>query len=158
MAQYTIRLSDYLTTYGYTLPEAFDDVPALNNVSFSDLFTQYYYEWEIGFETPELFQIKLNVEAQLICPFYTEKINAINEKIENGIFNSEMVKTTRNYINSENIQDLTTGTGSDGQTETLTGLHTSESMIDAIVKYQNDVRNLYYDLLEHFKKLFMGLC
>ena len=43
MAQYTIRLSDYLTTYGYTLPEAFDDVPALNNVSFSDLFTQYYY-------------------------------------------------------------------------------------------------------------------
>lgn len=157
MAEYTIRLSDYLTKYGYTLPVAFDDVPALNDVSFSELFTQYYSDWEIGFETPELFQTKLNVHAQIICPFYTAKIDAIQEKIDSGIFNSEMQKTIRNYVNPSDIQNLNNSTGSDAQTETLTGLHTSESMIDAIVKYQNDIRNLYFDLLKEFENLFMGL-
>lgn len=68
MAKYTLLLCEYLKD-GFSLPSSFSLIEG-----FADLFTAYYCDKEIGFETEELFEIKLNMKAELIMQSYSDKI------------------------------------------------------------------------------------
>lgn len=69
MAKYTELLSEYLAGGG-ELPTAFDEIDG-----FKDLFIGYFCDHEIGFETEELFKIKLETRANLVIPDYLDHIN-----------------------------------------------------------------------------------
>lgn len=56
----------------------------------------YYYEDEIGFETPELFKLYLNRTMKRIMPYYNNLYLAQKNVLENGLFNNV------NYSESSN--------------------------------------------------------
>ncbi len=69
MAKYTETLGEYLNN-GNDLPTIFSSI-----TDFADLFTLNYIEREIGFETEELFTLKLEGRANIVIPFYKDKID-----------------------------------------------------------------------------------
>lgn len=73
MAKYTELLSEYIENGG-ELPAVFDQI-----ANFEDLFIGRYCDCEIGFETPSLFQIKLETRANLIIPQYVKRLSAFEE-------------------------------------------------------------------------------
>ena len=70
-AKYTELLADYLASGGQ-LPDVFDTIEG-----FEDLFVAYYCDKEIGFETEELFNTKLELYANIYVPKYAERITAL---------------------------------------------------------------------------------
>lgn len=56
----------------------------------------YYYEDEIGFETPELFKIYLNKTMQRIMPYYNNLYMAQKELLTKGLFNNVNYTETSN--------------------------------------------------------------
>lgn len=72
MAKYTEIFADYVENSGYDLPEAFDEIEG-----FEDLFLKYYCDKEIGFETENLFAIKLEGYADLYIPPYADRITKL---------------------------------------------------------------------------------
>lgn len=75
MARYTELFSEWLEEGGQ-LPALFSEIEG-----FGDLFTATYCDREIGFETPVLFEIKLNAYADLHIPEYKERIDLLVEAI-----------------------------------------------------------------------------
>ena len=63
------------------LPSLFDKVPNItidNEVTtFKDTFILNFCDREIGFETEELFALKLEARAKLVLPFYISKLNQL---------------------------------------------------------------------------------
>lgn len=63
------------------LPSLFDKVPNLKTydevTKFKDAFILNFCEREIGFETEELFALKLEARAKLVLPFYIEKLKQL---------------------------------------------------------------------------------
>lgn len=70
MAKYTMTLAEYLVKGG-ALPSSFSLIEG-----FEDLFVAKYCDHEIGFETDDLFSIKLDLKASLIMQTYKERIDA----------------------------------------------------------------------------------
>ena len=70
MAKYTMTLAEYLARGG-ALPSSFALIEG-----FEDLFVAHYCDHEIGFETNELFNIKLELKANLVMQLYKDKIDA----------------------------------------------------------------------------------
>lgn len=70
MAKYTMLLAEYLARGG-ALPSSFALIQG-----FEDLFVAKYCDNEIGFETDQLFFIKLDLKASLIMQAYKDKIDA----------------------------------------------------------------------------------
>lgn len=68
MAKYTELFSEYLADGG-ALPSVFETI-----TGFADLFKGYYADKEIGFETEELFAIKLETYANIFIPIYKERL------------------------------------------------------------------------------------
>lgn len=68
MAKYTMQFAEYLQDGGQ-LPAVFDDIDG-----FKDLFIAKFFDCEIGFETPELFAVKLEMKANIIIPQYVKRI------------------------------------------------------------------------------------
>ena len=91
MAKYTETLGEYLNN-GNDLPTIFSSI-----TDFSDLFTLNYIEREIGFETEELFALKLEGRANIVIPFYKNKIDNLTATL------SRITNPTR--------KTTTTGTG-----------------------------------------------
>ena len=122
MAKYTMALSEYLLD-GYTLPSSFSQIE-----DFDDLFTGYYFTSEIGFETPELFEIRLATKAELVIPLYASKIARYNEILSVlGTPNKEIHVTGSNeHSGTDTLRntgtDTTTKTGTDtvGHTGSVT--------------------------------------
>lgn len=74
MAKYTELLSEYIEEGG-ELPAIFDQIDG-----FKELFVAEYIDHEIGFETPTIFEIKLNQRANIVIPQYLkhkEELEAI---------------------------------------------------------------------------------
>ena len=71
MAKYTMTLAEYLARGG-ALPSSFALIEG-----FEDLFIARYCDHEIGFETDELFNIKLDLKASLVMQLYKDKIDAM---------------------------------------------------------------------------------
>lgn len=67
----------------------------------------YYFEDEIGLETPELFKVYLNKTMERIMPYYNNLYLAQKELLEKGLFNNVNYKEEYNRkIDSEsNIKD-----------------------------------------------------
>lgn len=75
MAKYTETLADWLAA-GFTLPQEFEQIDG-----FADLFTGRFIDREIGFESDELFNIKLQTRAALCVPLYAARIDQLNAAI-----------------------------------------------------------------------------
>lgn len=76
MAKYTETFADYLNGGG-VIPAAFDDISG-----FTDLFVGEFCDKEIGFETEQLFHIKLETRAQLVIPVYVDKLEKVLQSYE----------------------------------------------------------------------------
>lgn len=68
MAKYTMLLAEYLAKGG-ALPSSFALIDGFENA-----FIGRYFDKEIGFETMELFALKLEAKADLIMQAYKERI------------------------------------------------------------------------------------
>lgn len=176
MAKYTELLSEYLERGGQ-LPAAFSQIEGFN-----DLFIGTYCDREIGFETPVLFEIKLNTRAELVVPLYVQQIAEITagktewenpertHKIEGGtnhIYGMQFHKTydrpisgSHNMVSDESITRASkddTYTDKDTYTDRKdvdSGL-TAAEVIERRKYLESEHRNIIQDLLKEFEDLFM---
>ena len=109
MAKYTELLAEYLQSGGQ-LPAAFDTIDG-----FSDLFIGHFCDREIGFETPKLFEIKLETRANLVIPIYKERIDQLMQF--DTMFN-EPTKTSTRSGNEETTRSGNEETTRSGNEET----------------------------------------
>lgn len=95
MSKYTISIKNLIKNkFDFGL----NDYPIFDEdyrKTLNDNILYYYYEDEIGLETPELFKIYLNRTMNRIMPYYNNLYMAQKELIENGLFNN--VKYTEDY-------------------------------------------------------------
>lgn len=159
MALYTETLSDWLAN-GWTLPTVFALMPEIDGTSFSDIFTDHYSEWEIGFETESLFKKKLDVRAKIVIPHYQPLLTQRLSQLSN-LFNSQKStsRVRKNYFNNLVVTNLADGTQNSGDTDVFTESGaTDNELADVILRYQNELQNLLEKILDEFKSCFMGLC
>ncbi len=79
----------------------------------NDNILYYYYEDEIGFETPELFKIYLNRTMNRIMPYYNNLYLAQRNVLEKGLFNNVnyQEESNRNVNTSANSNSNSKGKG-----------------------------------------------
>lgn len=170
MAKFTELLSEYLEG-GKSLPSSFDLIEG-----FEDLFKAYYYDKEIGFETEELFEMKLDMYAKLYVPVYADRIdklvvawtNASNPtKVFYEHYNTtinagkQLAKTTDLPFddtvaepNSLVESDAYTNTDERTTTKNETGVNVEEAY--KVIDYLNkEVNIVVLRLLNEFSKCFM---
>ena len=169
MAKYTMTLNDYLRQ-GFSLP-SFDSIPG-----FGDLFLATYCDREIGFETPQLFEIKLKARASLVLPYYQKKIELqgkwqglLMEPSKTSTFDESVTTNVGQQHNTATELPINTATatpssladiGEREDTSHRTGTNKEEGSADvnAITTALNyDVRLILKDLLKEFDDLFMGV-
>lgn len=166
MAKYTELLSDYLAGGGQ-LPSAFDDI-----AGFEDVFKLKYYDREIGFETETLFEMKLELIAQMYVPIYKSRIDAL--VIATG-FMTDMTGTRYEYVEVvDNIpalqavttdlpftaatavpsQQVDTAAHEDSHTQERTHIDINDTLriIDELNK---NVSSIIEQLLNEFESCFM---
>ncbi|MBQ0154591.1 MAG: hypothetical protein KBS70_07390 [Bacteroidales bacterium] len=165
MARYTELLSEYLAGEGRELPSSFSLIEG-----FSDLFIGHYADHEIGFETEDLFALKLEHYADLHLPIYASRINLLNsyilrledpEKIRQTIHDMGAVEGLQWVLpfdsdesdpsaktRSEQYQNVDTNTESG---------YTPDEILRVIELLNGDVKNLKLRLLEEFKNIFMRI-
>lgn len=81
---HTELLTQYIANNGgadKALPSLFDKVPNIivddEVTTFKDAFILNFCEREIGFETEQLFALKLESRAKLVLPFYIDKLKQL---------------------------------------------------------------------------------
>lgn len=80
--KYTELLTEYVQSNGgaaNAFPAAFDTIPDFGGKNFKELFLLRYCAREIGFETEELFQLRLEGKADEVCPDYVRKLANYNK-------------------------------------------------------------------------------
>lgn len=161
MAKYTELFAEYLESGG-ALPAAFAEIEG-----FEDLFIAHYCDKEIGFETEQLFHIKLEAAAAIHIPFYKKKIemyeNALlkitsPEKEQIRIYESDVKNgsTTILPINSTNATPSQTSKA-DAYEDTETITNKGETPDEAIkrAEYINNINNIIMECLMCFDNLFI---
>ena len=123
--KYTELFTEYIANNGgaeNALPSLFDKVPNLTTdgevTTFKDAFILNFCDREIGFETEELFALKLESRAKLVLPFYINKLKQL-ESID--------------YINAKRSESETreiTGNITDGGKDTNTRFKGENPLID----------------------------
>ena len=113
MAKYTLTIKNLIKNdfnFGLNDYPIFDENyrETLNNN-----ILYYYYEDEIGFETPELFKIYLNRTMNRIMPYYNNLYLAQKELLTKGLFNNVNYKevSNRKLNTSSNSNSNTKGKG-----------------------------------------------
>lgn len=172
MAKYTELFYEYLQSGGQ-LPTAFEEIEG-----FTNLFKCYYCDKEIGFETEELFAIKLETYANIYIPIYAQRISDLAEAIT-GAKNPiktyyEEYNTTinagkqRGYTtdlpfssstadpSSISESDAYTNTDNKITNRTDSGVTVSEALLK-IDKLNEAVNPLILKLLNEFKTCFMNI-
>lgn len=160
MAKYTELYSEYLASGGAVPTAAFAEV----SVDFEDLFTAYYCDREIGVETEELFAIKLNMRAAMVCPLYKARIAAYNavlgkvgaaSKIRTFNAGAQSGDVTVLPINSVSAQpNSKTSTAAYVNTEKVEGETTDEALrLEEF--YRKKVHDVKLQCLKEFENLFM---
>ena len=104
------------------LPSLFDKVPSITIedevTKFKDAFILNFCDREIGFETEELFALKLEARAKLVLPFYINKLNQL---------------ASIDYINAKRTESekrTNTGNITDGGKDTNTRFKGENPLID----------------------------
>ena len=123
--KYTELFTEYIANNGgaeNALPSLFDKVPNLTTdgevTTFKDAFILNFCDREIGFETEELFALKLEARAKLVLPFYINKLKQL-ESID--------------YINAKRTESETkaiTGNITDSGKDTNTRFKGENPLID----------------------------
>ena len=123
--KYTELFTEYIANNGgaeNALPSLFDKVPSITIdgevTTFKDAFLLPFCDCEIGFETEELFALKLESRAKLVLPFYINKLKQL-ESID--------------YINAKRTESETraiTGNVTDGGKDTNTRFKGENPLID----------------------------
>lgn len=123
--KYTELFTEYIANNGgaeNALPSLFDKVPNLTidgeATTFKDAFILNFCDREIGFETEELFALKLESRAKLVLPFYINKLKQLS-----GI----------DYINAKRTESETraiTGNITDSGKDTNTRFKGENPLID----------------------------
>lgn len=109
------------------LPSLFDKVPNITIdgevTTFKDAFILNFCEREIGFETEELFALKLESRAKLVLPFYISKLKQL---------------ASIDYINAKRTESetrTTTGNITDGGKDTNTRFKGENPLIDTSLTF-----------------------
>ena len=123
--KYTELFTEYIANNGgaaNAIPSLFDKVPNLTTdgevTTFKDAFILNFCDREIGFETEELFALKLESCAKLVLPFYINKLKQL-ESID--------------YINAKRTESETraiTGNITDSGKDTNTRFKGENPLID----------------------------
>ena len=123
--KYTELFTEYISNNGgaeNALPSLFDKVPNLTTdgevTTFKDAFILNFCDREIGFETEELFALKLESRAKIVLPFYINKLKQL-ESID--------------YINAKRSESETraiTGNITDSGKDTNTRFKGENPLID----------------------------
>ena len=165
MAKYTETFAEWLDGGG-VLPSEFDQIDG-----FDDLFVGYWCNAEIGMETPDLFQIKLDAYAALHVPVYKQRIDDYAAAIA-AMSAPERTETEKSTPGTETITNWelptngggidTTPPSSAGTTEhtegvterTYTGVSAGEAQA-RVAMLQGKIYNAKIDLLNEFRPIFM---
>ena len=109
------------------LPSLFDKVPNITIddevTTFKDAFILNFCDREIGFETEELFALKLEARAKLVLPFYISKLKQL---------------ASIDYINAKRTESETrtsTGNITDGGKDTNTRFKGENPLIDTTLTF-----------------------
>ena len=118
MANFTMELNELLNDERigvFTFDYAFYSSNPSDKQTFERTFTDTYYFYEIGFETPERFKKHLQARLDLIMPYYQQL--ALTEW--------DKVRTTEQMMTSKNLTETTTHeqtlSGSQSSNLTATG-------------------------------------
>lgn len=160
MAKYTELFIEYVQGGG-TLPALFDEIEG-----FEDLFIQRFCDYEIGYETEELFKVKLDLKASLVIPVYKDRISKINNYLNK--INTPSKTITQNYgetkaSTTELPIDATTAEPSlinqnDEYTNEQIESDYSINNIITMLKYlHKEDSNILEELLNEFKTCFLGV-
>lgn len=127
---HTELLTQYIANNGgaeNALPSLFDKVPNITIddeiTTFKDAFILNFCEREIGFETEELFALKLESRAKLVLPFYISKLKQL---------------ASIDYINAKRTESETrtsTGNITDGGKDTNTRFKGENPLIDTSLTF-----------------------
>lgn len=157
MAKYTETLQEYLEDN--ELPEEFGEIEG-----FEDLFKAHFIDKEIGFETEDLFAIKLSGRAGVVIPSYKERIASINSyltKIANPTkeitfeMGAQKSKTTELPIDASTAEPSLVN-DNDEYENTQTEKDYSITNIISMIKFlKGDDANIIEKLLAEFDSLFM---
>ena len=112
MANFTMELNELLNDERigvFTFDYAFYSSNPSDKQTFERTFTDTYYFYEIGFETPERFKKHLQARLDLIMPYYKQLAMTEWEK----------VRTTEQMMTSKNLTETTT------HEQTLSGTQSS---------------------------------
>lgn len=101
MAKYTETLAEYLQNGGVLPSASF----ALMGDDFEELFIERFIGSEIGFETEELFRVRLNNKAALVCPLYADKLAAVASSINSLKTPSRWQYEKRTYGKAESSNE-----------------------------------------------------
>lgn len=172
MAKYTILLAEYLKKGG-ALPSSFSLIEG-----FEDLFVAKYCDKEIGFETDDLFYIKLELKANLVMGVYAEKIAERTRywaKVQNPTKVYYEQATTQYNMGKQKISttelpfDATTAEPNvinendayQNDDEHIVRKEDNGETIDEVMRMldflNKDVTTLVEKCLNEFKPLFMGV-
>ena len=113
--KYTELFTEYIANNGgaeNALPSLFDKVPSITIdgevTTFKDTFILNFCDREIGFETEEMFALKLESRAKLVLPFYINKVKQL-ERID-------YIKAKRTESETRAITGNITDSGKDTNT------------------------------------------
>lgn len=168
MAKYTELLQEYLED-GNELPSIFSEIEG-----FEDLFIARFCDHELGFETENLFAIKLEHYANMYIPLYKERIADVASALTKAKTPLKTVytqadlgkrKTQRSDLPIESGQtddDITPSgiTISDASTDNTkveeSGQNTKDAL-ELLAFLNTQVKVVVDDLLKQFDKCFMRI-
>ena len=172
MARYTMLFKDFIEAGGQ-YPACFAEIEGLQ-----DAFFGRYCVSEIGFETPSIFQIRLEAKANELVPFYKEKMTLASAQYVGLLTPSKLETITHEYgqahtatngesidlpTDAETFTDPTTKTATDTTTDERTDTDTHETGLSAterleVIERLNEIKKpLMTELLNQFQSLFMGV-
>ena len=172
MARYTMLFKDFIEAGGQ-YPACFAEIEGLQ-----DAFFGRYCVSEIGFETPSIFQIRLEAKANELVPFYKEKMTLASAQYVGLLTPSKLETITHEYgeahtatngesmdlpTDAETFTDPTTKTATDTTTDKRTDTDKHETGLSAterleVIERLNEIKKpLMTELLNQFQSLFMGV-
>ena len=167
MAFYTETLREYIN-HGNELPESFGLI-AQTGYDFNTLFFEHFADREIGFETEELFALKVKKVADLYIPDYVKIIENYESIIEalkaktkksESITENEKITTRQFDLPVAGVTDgiNPSGIGETDPTRAKTTTTSDESPDELTRKVDwllGQEKNALMDLLERFERCFM---
>ena len=167
MAFYTETLREYIN-HGNELPESFNLITQ-TGYDFNTIFYEHFADREIGFETEELFALKVKKVADLYIPDYVkiiENYESIIEALKAKTKKSETITenekiTTRQFdLPVAGVTDgiNPSGIGETDPTRAKTTTTSDESPDELTRKVDwllGQEKNALMDLLERFERCFM---